>query len=227
MHFLTPIAFVFAAAIPVVVIFYLLKRKRVVKLVSSTLLWQRFLADTQASSPFQRLRHNWLLIIQILLLLLAVFALVRPYFRGQTKETRLRVIILDGSASMQATDEEPSRFGKARAEALQWVNGMRDGEQMMVLLAGASTEVKQSPTSDKGALRRALESCTPSDAAAGLADALKTAGAFTYEKRGEEEITSGEIHLFSDGGHHYLAVSNSLNGDLRFKSESRVYRFQP
>ena len=199
MHFLAPIAFAFAAAIPVVVIFYLLKRKRVVKLVSSTVLWQRFLADTQASSPFQRLRHNWLLVIQILLLLLAVFALARPYFKGQTKETRLRVLILDGSASMQAIDEEPSRFERARKEALQWVNGMRDGEQMMVLLAGASTEVKQSPTSDKGALRRAIESCAPSDAAAGLADALKTAGAFTYEKRGEEEVTSGEIHLFSDG----------------------------
>jgi len=199
MHFLAPIAFAFAAAIPVVVIFYLLKRKRVVKLVSSTLLWQRFLADTQASSPFQRLRHNWLLIIQILLLLLAVFALARPYFKGQTKESRLRVLILDGSASMQATDEEPSRFEKARKEALQWVNGMREGEQMMVLLAGPSTEVKQSPTSDKGALRRAIETSTPSEAAAGLADALKTAGAFTYEKRGEEEVTSGEIHLFSDG----------------------------
>jgi len=32
----------------VVVVFYLLKRKRVVKLVSSTLLWQKFLAETQA-----------------------------------------------------------------------------------------------------------------------------------------------------------------------------------
>ena len=199
MNFLAPIAFAFAAAIPVVVVFYLLKRKRVVKLVSSTLLWQRFLADTQASAPFQKLRHNWLLIIQILLLLLVVFALARPYFQGQSKESRLRVLILDGSASMQATDEEPSRFEKARAEALKWVDGLRDGEQMMVLLAGPSTEVKQSPTSDKGALRRAIESAGGSDASAGLADALKTAGAFTYEKRGEEEVTSGEIHLFSDG----------------------------
>src|SRR5439155_16603956 len=62
MSFLAPAAFAFAAAIPVVIVFYLLKRKRVVKLVSSTLLWQKFLAETQASAPFQRLRHNWLLI---------------------------------------------------------------------------------------------------------------------------------------------------------------------
>src|SRR5262245_52001792 len=70
---------------------------------------------------------------------------------------------------------------------------------MMILLAGASTEVKQSPTSDKTALRRALASCMPADSSTRLADALKTAGAFTFEKRGEETVTSGEIHLFSDG----------------------------
>ena len=85
------------------------------KLVSSTLLWQKFLAETQASAPFQKLRHNWLLMLQILLLLLAVFALSRPYFTGTSKSSRLRVLILDASASMQATDVKPSRFEKARS----------------------------------------------------------------------------------------------------------------
>jgi uncharacterized membrane protein len=103
MSFLTPAALFFAAALPVVVVFYLLKRKRVVKLVPSTLLWQKFLADTQASAPFQKLRHNWLLILQLLMLALVVFALMRPYRSGHARESRLRVLILDGSASMQAT----------------------------------------------------------------------------------------------------------------------------
>jgi hypothetical protein len=199
MSFLTPVAALFALALPVVVVFYLLKRKRVVKLVPSTLLWQKFLADTQASAPFQRLRHNWLLLLQLLLLALVVLALMRPFLTGNARETNLRVVILDGSASMQATDEKPSRFEKARTEALKWVDGLREGEQMMVLLAGATTEVKQSPTTDKAALRRALQWCQPADSPTRLADALKTAGAFTFEKRGEETVTSGEIHLFSDG----------------------------
>ncbi len=216
MSFLSPLAFAFAAAIPVVIVFYLLKRKRVVKLVSSTLLWQKFLADTQASAPFQKLRHNWLLILQILLLALVVFALARPFFTGKAKESRLRVLVLDGSASMQATDEKPSRFEKARSEALQWVDGLREGEQMMVLLAGATTEVKQSPTSDKTALRRALQSCAVSDAPTRLAEALKTASAFTYEKRGEEEVAFGEIHLFSDGAFPPL-------GELENKNLPLVY----
>src|SRR5215475_8930187 len=118
MNFLSPFAFLFGLTIPVVVVFYLLKRKRVVKLVSSTLLWQKFLAETQASAPFQKLRRNWLLILQIILLALAVFALSRPYFATKAPNSDLRVLILDASASMQATDETPSRFEKARQDAL-------------------------------------------------------------------------------------------------------------
>src|SRR5436190_8665126 len=175
MTFLSPIAFAFAAAIPVVIVFYLLKRKRVVKLVSSTLLWQRFLSETQASAPFQRLRHNWLLILQLLLLTLIIFALARPYFAGQSRSSRLRVIILDASASMQSTDEKPSRFEKARAEALKWVDGLRDSDPMVVLQAAASTEVKHSATSDKSSLRRALQSCAASEASTRMVEAFKLA----------------------------------------------------
>src|ERR1043166_6368597 len=119
MTFLAPAAFAFAAAIPVVILFYLLKRKRVVRRVSSTLLWQRFLAETQAGAPFQRLRHNWLLVLQLLLLLLVILALARPYFAGKTSGGRMLVVILDASASMQSIDVTPSRFEKARAEALR------------------------------------------------------------------------------------------------------------
>jgi hypothetical protein len=199
MSFLSPIAFFFAAALPVVVVFYLLKRKRVVKLVPSTVLWQKFLAETQASAPFQKLRHNWLLILQLLLLLLAVLALSRPFFTGKARDTALRIVILDASASMQTTDVSPSRFDAARAGALALVDALKPGERMMVLLAGTTAVVKQSPTSDKATLRRAIEEARPADSPTRLNDALKTAAAFTFEKREEEEVVAAEIHLFSDG----------------------------
>jgi hypothetical protein len=197
--FLAPIAFAFAASIPVVVVFYLLKRKRVVKLVSSTLLWQKFLAETQASAPFQKLRKNWLLILQIILLMLAVFALSRPFFAGRTKPAQLRVVILDTSASMQATDETPSRFEKARAEALKWVDSLKDTDRMVILQAGANTEVKQSATSEKAALRRALAACACSDGPTRLVSALRMAESLVRDQK------DAEIHLFSDGAVPELA----------------------
>src|ERR1043166_3018154 len=193
MNFLAPATFVVAAAIPVVVLFYLLKRKRVVKLVSSTLLWQKFLAETQASAPFQRLRKNWLLILQLILLTLAVLALARPFFKTQARPAELRVVILDASASMQATDENPSRFEKARSEALKWVDSLADTDQMVILQAGANTEVKQSATSEKAALRRAPQACTCSDGPTRLIPALRMAESLVRDQR------SAEIHLFSDG----------------------------
>jgi len=193
MNFLAPAAFAFAAAIPVVIVFYLLKRKRVVRLVSSTLLWQKFLAETQASAPFQKLRKNWLLILQIILLTLAVLALSRPYFKTKAKPAELRVLILDASASMQATDENPSRFEKARSEALKWVDSLANYDQMVILQAGANTEVKQSATSEKAALRRALQSCVCSDGPTRLIPALRMAESLVRDQR------RAEIHLFSDG----------------------------
>jgi hypothetical protein len=199
MSFLAPFAFWFALTLPVVVVFYLLKRKRQVKLISSTLLWQKFLAETQANAPFQKLRNNWLMLFQLLLLALAVFALARPFFLGKAKSSELRVVILDASASMQATDVSPSRFEQARAEALKLVDALKPEERMMVLLAGGNAVVKQSPTTDKATSRRAIEGCEATDSPTRLADAIKTAAAFTFEKRGEAEEAVAEIHLFSDG----------------------------
>lgn len=193
MNFITPMAFAFAATIPVVILFYLLKRKRVVQLVSSTLLWQKFLAETQASAPFQRLRHNWLLILQILLLLLAVLALARPYFAGKSSGGRIVVGILDASASMQSTDETPSRFEKARKDALALVDSLHENDQMVVLLAAGNTEVRQSPTSDKSALKRAITSAQPADSPTRLKEALKLAETLIQNNK------QAEVHLFSDG----------------------------
>src|SRR4051812_7788100 len=193
MRFLAPAAFLFALTIPVVIVFYLLKRKRVVRLVPSTLLWQKFLAETQASAPFQKLRKNWLLILQLILLALAVLALTRPYFKTNTKPAELRVVILDTSASMLSTDESPSRFEKARAEALKWVDGLANNDQMVILQAGPNTEVRQSATSEKAALRRALQSCVCSDGPTRLVAALRMADSLVRDQ------PSAEVHLFSDG----------------------------
>jgi Ca-activated chloride channel homolog len=184
----------------------LLKRKRMVQVVPSTLLWQKFLAETQASAPFQRLRHNWLLLIQLLLLLIAILALARPYFAAPSKGGKILVTILDGSASMQSTDETPNRFEKARHQALQVVESMHPEDKMVVLVAAGNTEVKQSPTSEKAALRRAIESAHPGDSPTRLQDALKLAETLIQNN------VSAEIHLFSDGATDSL--SDFQNKDL-------------
>jgi len=193
MSFLAPAAFWFLTVLPIVILFYLLKRRRIVKLVPSTLLWRRFLAESQASAPFQRLRKNWLLLLQLLVLLLLVFALARPFLPSEARPAQRRVVILDGSASMKATDVKPSRFEAARTEALKWVDNLRQGEEMVVVQAGAETLVRQSATRNQNALRRALQGCTASDGPTRLVPALQMAESLVRDQ------PHAEIHLFSDG----------------------------
>ncbi|SVC16541.1 uncharacterized protein METZ01_LOCUS269395, partial [marine metagenome] len=163
------------------------------RLVSSTVLWQRFLNETQASSPFQKLRHNWLLVIQLILLALAVFALTRPYFAGKLKGGRFIVAILDVSASMQATDVSPNRLGQAKADLGKLIDSMYDNDRMVLLLAGAVTEVRQSTTSSKLLLRSALGQARATDSPTRLLDAVKLAQNLTRNR------AKTKVHLFSDG----------------------------
>ena len=193
MNFVTPFAFLFALSLPAVVALYMLKRRRTVHVVSSSLLWRKFLSETQANAPFQKLRNNLLMILQLLLLAFVVFALARPYFEGEQAEASLKVLIIDSSASMQSTDVKPSRFEEARRQALDWVGGKKDGEQMIVLESAGRTVVRQSETSNKASLRRAIESMRATDGPTRIAETLQLAESLIQNRPG------AEVHLFSDG----------------------------
>src|SRR6266550_4321559 len=84
MSFLAPIALTLGLlAVPIIVLYMLKLRRREVE-VSSTLLWQLLLRDREANAPWQRLRRNLLLILQLLLLIALVLALARPFWRVPT-----------------------------------------------------------------------------------------------------------------------------------------------
>ena len=84
MNFLTPLALTFAALSIPIILLYMLKLRRQDVLVSSTLLWQRLLRDREANAPWQRLRRNLLLLLQLLILALLTLALARPFIPTPT-----------------------------------------------------------------------------------------------------------------------------------------------
>jgi hypothetical protein len=67
-----------AIAIPALLVLYFLKLRRREMPVSSTFLWKKAIQDLQVNSPFQRLRRNLLLLLQLLLLALLLLSLARP-----------------------------------------------------------------------------------------------------------------------------------------------------
>ncbi len=162
-NFLSPSSLAFAALSIPILLLYMLKMRRREVWVSSTLLWRRLLRDREANTPWQRLRRNLLLLLQLLALAFLVLALARPYLLTRTPVAGSVVILLDGSASMQATDVDPTRFEAARQAALEIVAGLGPNDVATVVLVGPQPRVLSAATTDRAALRRALEEARPTD----------------------------------------------------------------
>ena len=214
MEWLTPLTALYAAAVsvPLLLLLYFLKLKRREHIVSSTLLWKRAVQDLQVNAPFQRLRRNILLLLQLLILLAVLLSLAGPILSLVAGPARRYVLLMDRSASMNATDVKPSRLDAAKEKAKVFIESLRgkafyslrdESDQTMVIAFDNRAKVMCNFTSDKKQLIRAVESITPSDGVSSLAEAIVVARAFAQSPGVEADYMSAEepaqLILFSDG----------------------------
>ncbi len=219
MEWLTPMMAVYAAAVsvPLLLLLYFLKLKRREQIVSSTLLWKRAVQDMQVNAPFQRLRRNILLLLQLLMLLIMLFALAGPILSLTRGPGRRYALLIDRSASMNSADIEPSRLEEAKKQAKVFVESMRSkaffslsdkSDQTMVIAFDSHAKVMCNFTSDKRQLILAIESITAGDGDSSLGEAVVVARAFAQSPGVEGNIRSAEeparLVLFSDGRIHDL-----------------------
>jgi hypothetical protein len=196
MAFLSPLALLFGLlAVPILILYMLKLRRREVE-VSSVMLWQMLLRDREANAPWQRLKRNLLLLLQLLLLAALAIALARPFLRVPTIAAGTVVVLLDASASMNATDAGPNRFEAAKAAARQLIEGLSSDGKMSLTLVGHQPEVLASATNDKDVLKSALGKARvsegPSDWEAAFALASGAVRAASIEH--------STVVIISDGG---------------------------
>ncbi|MEI6043354.1 MAG: BatA domain-containing protein [Chloroflexota bacterium] len=181
-----------ALALPII-IFYLLKVRREELTVSSNFLWRKVIEDKQANAPWQKLQKNWLLFLQLLLLLLLVLVLGRPFYASEAQATGNIIVLLDGSAGMQATDVAPNRFTKAKEEVKSIISGMGGNDQMTIVLMRSFPEVLTSNSTNKNELNAALDRAKVSNEPANARAALILAAA-------SADRTPGTTVVFASSG---------------------------
>lgn len=191
--FLAPPYLWFLGLVPVIVLLYLLKLRRTQVVIASTLLWAKTLEDLTANAPFQRLRKNLLLLLQIIIVLLVAFALARPFLKLPGTAGQNLCLLIDRSASMQTLEGDESRMDLAKAKALDLVNSMQRGDRMMVVTFAENTDVLSELTDDRAKLRAAIASIQPIDTRTRLRDAV-----FVAHSLG---LTTPDLHavVISDG----------------------------
>lgn len=175
---------------------WMLRLRRQEVTVSSLHLWRTLLQETQANAPFQKLRRHLLLFLQLLAAFLLVFALARPFVYGRGLSGRTFVLILDTSASMNATDVGPNRLVTAKAEAEGFVRSSLGGSDVAtVIAAGAEPQTRIGFTGNRGRLENAIEQTAGTDTVSDMPAALRLAQALAGDRRGVQ------IRVFTDGGY--------------------------
>ncbi len=198
---------VLAMVPPAIVALYFLKLKRRPLEVPSTYLWHRSIEDLRVNTIWQRLRRNLLLFLQLLLVLLAMLAVLRPGYQGAKLSGDRFIFLIDNSASMQATDVEDSRLAEAKRAARGVIELMKPHDVAMIVSFADTARVEQMFTDNRRQLLRGLEKIKPTERATSLAEALKVASGLANPGRSANDATDVQVaqampatlYIFSDG----------------------------
>jgi hypothetical protein len=235
--FTNPLAWLLFSLIPVgIIALYFLKLKREPVEVPSTYLWSKTIEDLHVNSLLQRLRRSLLLLLQLLAVFLALIALERPGFRGESTGQARTVFLIDNSASMQTIDrnETLSRFEKAKLLILDKIEGMSDSDSAMLISFNDRPETVQSFTTDRSRLRDSLERITITNHSTDILGALKAADGLANPRRSSEiadvndvqvaDAKPADLLIYSDGRFQTVTEFNlgNLNAEYIAMGSSDV-----
>ncbi len=179
-------------AVPIVV-FYILKIRLRRAPVSTVMFWAQVFEEKRPRSLWRQLRHLVSLLLQLALLALLVAALLDPSFSWEKLRARRLVLVVDNSASMNATDVSPSRLAEAKRQGRRLIRGLRLRDQVAIISAGSVARVRCGLTGHQRTLRTALDAIEPTDGPTSVPAAVALA------RRLLADHANGKVIVLSDG----------------------------
>ncbi len=232
MGFYSPWALGFLALTPLLILMYILKQKFEEREVGSIFLWQKVLKDVEVNTPWQRLKKNLLLLLQILFVMLAAFTLSDPYFRTAGSGYANLILVIDNTGSMNTRYGEATRLEEAKALAEAAVRNAGGKTAITLIRGGRYPEIMLSKAADKGEVLKSIRGIGESSTAGSMADAVSMVKAMAraYEAQGgykalfytdsgvsAEGLNAEVVRLYSDTQNVSLDyISHSIdNGRLK------------
>src|SRR3954464_348557 len=209
---------------PAIVALYFLTLRRQKLDVPSTYLWKKSMEDMHVNSLWQRLRQNLLLFLQLLLVALVMFALMRPGWEGTKLDGDRFIFLVDNSASMSATDavDAKNRLEEAKTLVGGMIDQMSSGMTAMIISFADTPQVVQEFTDSRRLLRERLDTIQPTVRGTDLHGALDLADGLANPSRiplreGDRDIDVVEpqkatLYIVSDG--RFEAVKGFSLGTL-------------
>lgn len=176
--------------IPVILLFYFLKRKQQERIVPSLFLWKRAEAFSLAEEPWQKLKKSKLLFLQLLAVVVLAIVLANPYRIGM-ESGQNQILVLDQSLSMQAVSNGKSRFDEAKEKMADRIKNSPPGTVFSLLVLGREPYIVSSGISEKQSLYTKLAAIPVTNSGVSIEN-----GAALMKM--QQEQTGGTLYLFSD-----------------------------
>ncbi len=179
--------------IPIIAL-HILKPRRVRQTVAAIFLWKEVATPVTAARPWQRLIPSWLLLAQLLAAMLLALSLAEPVRLTPLALAEHTIFVVDGSASMQASDGTPSRLEGAAERATELRRQVPAGGEASLIFASNNARALVTRSADIGAFDRALEGLEPYDGVGDFDNAFALAAGLNTGDRPTRVV------FVSDGG---------------------------
>ncbi|MCR4608783.1 MAG: VWA domain-containing protein [Eubacterium sp.] len=189
---LLPVAlFIF---VPFIIILYFLRPRGKDTKISSNLLWKQLFEKTTSRTTRSRFVRDILLVLQLLIVVLLIFALMAPHIRTKSRTETNILMLIDTSAGMQHTEGQKTRLEKALEDAVGMVEDAGD-TSFTILTSGGTTDIKISNSRDKDKVKKVLEAIECTDEEGSLSSAYDIVRTM-QEGSGDELL---HVIIFTDG----------------------------
>ncbi|HYE82573.1 MAG TPA: BatA and WFA domain-containing protein [Clostridia bacterium] len=195
MRLFSPWALWFLSFMPLVVLMYILKQKFEERQIGSIFLWQQVLKDIEVNTPWQKLKKNLLLFLQLLSILFLVFALSDPYFYTRGGMYSNLVIVIDNTGSMNASYEGSTRLEMAKQLAEEMIDRSGTKANITLVTVERSPKVEIGKTTDKGEAVSKLRAIKPGNSYGNINDSVSLVRAMVKQY---EESTGYKAVFYTD-----------------------------
>ncbi len=149
--------FLALSSLGLILLMYFFRQKYKEKEVSSNFLWEKVFINNMAQKPWQKLRKNLLLILQLLTALFLSLSLINPYVKGLSKSENY-CFAIDTSLSMAALENGKTRLDTAKEEIINFLSENGEIGEITIISYSDTPEVILSESKSISEVKNAVNS---------------------------------------------------------------------
>ncbi|WP_062105274.1 vWA domain-containing protein [Bacillus niameyensis] len=222
MAFLNPAFFSLFIFVAAVLVFYMFRKQYESIVIPSTFLWEQVMNEWQASPWLNKLQRNLLLFLQLLILILLMFALVRPYFMVKGIAGEHIFMIIDTSASMAAIHNGNTRFSEAKAQMDSYLEQV-DGQEITLITAGSEPKLVINKEKDISLIKQSIKDLNISYEYSDVKKAIRLAASLASQEDASffvfsDSVIEADIHDLPENSPITVINNGNKGSNISLKS---------